>query len=135
MELLLDTNVLLFGMSDDPRLGAEARRMISSPANRCHFSAASVWEVVIKHDKRPDVMPIDGDRFMSACLLSGADELPVLSRHTLLVPGLAQGSATGHKDPFDRLLLAQAKSEGMLLLTCDALLLGYGEPFLVDARL
>jgi len=135
MDLLLDTNVLLFGMSDDPRLGAEARRMISSPANRCRFSAASVWEVVIKHGKRPDVMPIDGDRFMSACLLSGADELPVLSRHTLFVNGLAQGTAEGHKDPFDRLLLAQAKSEGMLLLTCDALLLGYGEPFLVDARL
>ena len=134
MDLLLDTNVLLFGMTDDPRLGVEARRMISSSANRCHFSAASVWEVVIKHGKRPDVMPIDGDRFMSACLLSGADELPVLSRHTLLVNGLAQGSAEGHKDPFDRLLLAQAKSEGMFLLTCDSLLLGYGEPFLVDAR-
>ena len=134
MDLLLDTNVLLFGMADDPRLGPEARRMISSPANRCHFSAASVWEVVIKHGKRPDVMPIDGDRFMSVCLLSGAEELPVLSRHTLLVDGLAQGSAAGHKDPFDRLLLAQAKSEGMLLLTCDSLLLGYGEPFLVDAR-
>ena len=134
MDLLLDTNVLLFGMSDDPRLGAEARRMISSPANRCRFSAASVWEVVIKHGKRPDVMPIAGDRFMSACLLSGADELPVLSRHTLFVNGLAQGTTEGHKDPFDRLLLAQAKSEGMLLLTCDSLLLSYGEPFLIDAR-
>ena len=134
MELLLDTNVLLFGMADDPRLGPESRRMISSPANRCRFSAVSVWEVVIKHAKRPDVMPIDGDRFMSACMLSGAEELPVLSRHALLVSGLSQGSAVGHKDPFDRLLLAQAKSEGMLLLTCDAILLGYEEPFLVDAR-
>ena len=134
MELLLDTSVLLFGMTGDSRLGIEARRMMTSPDNRCHFSAASVWEVVIKHDKRPDVMPIDGGRFMSACLLSGADELPVLARHALLVAELSQESTASYKDPFDRLLLAQAKSEGMLLLTCDSLLLSYGGPFLVDAR-
>lgn len=134
MDLLLDTNVLLFAMVGDPRLGTDARKLMSAPANRCYFSAASVWEVVIKHGKRPDVMPIDGGRFLSTCLLSGASELPVLSRHVLLVASLDQGAAAGHKDPFDRLLLTQAKSEGMMLLTCDSLLLGYGEPFLVDSR-
>ena len=135
MDLLLDTNVLLFGITNDHRLGKQSRALMESSQTRCFYSAISVWEVAIKHERRPADIPVDADEFLAYCQVSGAIELPLRANQTLLLPTLTRPQeAPAHNDPFDRMLLCQAKSEGMQLMTCDALLLGYADARLIDGR-
>lgn len=123
MNLLLDTHLLLWAASEPERLSAKARALLLDPANQLMFSAASLWEVTIKNSlDRPD-FKVDSRRLWRMLLVSGYRELPVTSEHTVAVNDLPQL----HKDTFDRILVAQARVESLLLLTVDKAVAKYGE--------
>ncbi|PVY75502.1 PIN domain nuclease of toxin-antitoxin system [Tamilnaduibacter salinus] len=124
MNLLLDTHILLWAAMTPHKLSSAARTLISDGDSTLHFSAASLWEVVIKNGLgRPDFR-VEPHLLRRGLLDNGYQELPISSAHTLAVGHLPEI----HKDPFDRLLIAQAESEGFLLLTADDLVARYPGP-------
>ncbi|WP_295586861.1 type II toxin-antitoxin system VapC family toxin [uncultured Lamprocystis sp.] len=124
MILLLDTHLLLWAAGQPERLSPTAAALLLDPANALMFSAASMWEITIKNGLGRDDFQVDPRRFWRMLLTHDYRELPVRSEHTIAVKDLPPL----HKDPFDRLLIAQARTEGLTLLTCDALVSCYGEP-------
>ena len=130
-EILLDTHMILWAMSDDPKLNDKMRNIILDPNNTIYYSIASMWEVQIKYDIKK--MPISGIEFMHYCEQSGYHKLPVDDLHVVELAGLVRDEAAPyHNDPFDRILISQAKAEGFTFLTHDSLLRGYNEPCLVE---
>lgn len=126
--MLLDTHALLWLVTDDERLGAVARQRIAA-ASRVHYSAVSVTELVIKHMLGRIALP-GGDRFPEVFSQSGLTELPFTARHANAMrdePELAR------HDPFDRMLLAQSRAEGIDLLTTDRVLLKLSQSWIHDA--
>ncbi|MFN2410143.1 MAG: type II toxin-antitoxin system VapC family toxin [Halomonas sp.] len=124
MNLLLDTHVLLWAATSPEKLSADALALINDDNNRLYFSAASIWEVVIKNSlQRPD-FNVDPHLLRRGLVDNGYLELSISSLHTLNVAHLP----TIHKDPFDRILVAQAEAEGFLLLTSDELVSQYAGP-------
>ncbi len=129
MKLLLDTHILLWAITDDGRVSAQVQKMIGSSRNQIFFSLASVWEVAIKHIAKSKAIPISEDTFVTYCVQSGYMALPIEIKHLLMLKTLRRKEdAPPHKDPFDRLLIAQAKTEGMTFVTHDKLLPDYEEP-------
>lgn len=124
--LLLDTSALLWLLSNDDRMGPDARARITT-ATRVYYSAASVWEIEIKRATGKVVMDADLGAALNA---SGLTELPITARDALAVNGIE----LPHRDPFDRLLLTQAIGQQIQLLTSDAILLGLGRHDVLDAR-
>jgi len=124
VKLLLDTHVLLWTATESPRLSPAARRFLARPGNELVFSAASVWEVAIKDQRGRDDFQVDPAVLRRALLDNGYTELPVTGAHAA---GLSALPAM-HKDPFDRMLLAQAVVEGMTLITADERLARYAGP-------
>jgi PIN domain nuclease of toxin-antitoxin system len=124
MILLLDTHVLLWAAHDPDRLPAKAREAITEPANVLWFSAATIWEVAIKATVGRADFEFDAGVLRRALVENGYVELPVTSRHAAEVSQLPEV----HRDPFDRLLVAQARVEGCQLLTADRRLADYGSP-------
>lgn len=123
MRLLLDTHVALWAITDSPKLGREARRLILAPGNDLYISAASIWEISIKHGLGKGNMPISGAQATTWFTEAGYYSLPVEAEHAALVETLPPH----HHDPFDRLLVAQALVEPMRLLTHDAMLVRYSD--------
>ncbi len=124
MKLLLDTHLLLWAAGEPTKLPTAARVLIEDEANALLFSAASLWEIAIKRGLgRPDFQ-VNPRRLRRGLLDNGYVELPVSSLHAVEVDTLP----VLHKDPFDRILIAQAKTEGIALLTVDRTLAAYGEP-------
>ena len=119
MKILLDTNILLWAAAGE--LPPDAARYIEDGANTLLFSPASLWEVVIKRGLGRADFIVDPTSLYSGLISAGYQELPINGRHTLLVSTLPPL----HKDPFDRILLAQAASEGIPFLTSDKFLLQY----------
>jgi PIN domain nuclease of toxin-antitoxin system len=115
MKLLLDTHLLLWAAGQPDQLSAAAIKLIKAPANELLFSAASIWEVVIKHGLGRSDFQADPRLLRRGLLDNGYSELPVLSDHVVAIDSLPPI----HKDPFDRLLVAQATVEGITLLTAD----------------
>ena len=97
-----------------------------SNEHQLYFSAAAIWEIVIKLNLGREDFRVDPHRLRKGLVLNGYTELPVTAEHALQVDSLP----LLHKDPFDRLLLAQARVEGMRLVTVDATVAQYGEPVL-----
>jgi len=120
LKLLLDSQILVWLAVDSPKLSREARRQIET-ADELFFSTASIWELVIKRKRHSAT--IDPAALASGLAAQGAQELPIKLLHALAVEGLADY----HRDPFDRLLIAQAITEPMFFLTADRLLLRYSE--------
>jgi PIN domain nuclease of toxin-antitoxin system len=116
MKLLLDTHIVLWAAGQPEKLSESARTLLTAPENILFFSAASIWEIVIKRGLGRDDFKVDPHRLRKMLVTHGYTELPVTAEHALKVETLPML----HKDPFDRLLLAQARAEGMLLLTIDA---------------
>ncbi len=111
MRCLLDTQVMLWWLLDDPRLGAELRELMA--LRPCVVSVASIWEVAIKHRiGKLDISPIV---FRDQSIKAGADLLPVLDSHVIETAQLP----LLHQDPFDRLLIAQARVEGLMAVSSD----------------
>ena len=124
MKLLLDTHLLLWAAGAPERLSATARALIDDPANTPIFSVASLWEIAIKRGLgRPDFQ-VDPRRLRRGLLDNGYEELAITSAHVVAVDALPPL----HRDPFDRLLISQAITEGLLLLTADARLAAYPGP-------
>lgn len=127
MRLLLDTHLLLWAAFDEPgagRLPKAAAELIGNPDNRLLFSAASIWETAIKSALgRPDFRA-DAGLLRRGLLDNGYEELPITSLHAAAVRQLP----LLHKDPFDRLLIAQATVEEVTLLTVDAEVASYPGP-------
>ncbi len=119
---------MFWAMSEEDRLSEQTLAIINDPDNDIYFSTASVWEVVIKHAKNEALMPVSGKDFAEGCIHSGFEPLPIENHHVLTVGSLnRRQNEPPHQDPFDRVLIAQAKTEGMILLTRDRLLKGYAE--------
>ena len=124
MRLLLDTHLLVWAMGEPERLPAGCVAMLEDPSNSLVFSVASLWELVIKQALgRPD-FNLEPSLLRQALLGGGWQELPIEASHALAVSQLPPL----HRDPFDRLLLAQAQVEGLLLLTADSRLSLYPGP-------
>lgn len=121
MRILLDTHLLLWAMAASRKLPPTVKAQVLDPANDIYFSAASLWEIAIKRGLRREDFRIDLDALMAALRESGFLELPIAAMHAI---GVAQLPPI-HKDPFDRLLVAQSMAEPMTLLTNDATLADY----------
>lgn len=123
MRLLLDTHVALWVLADDRRLSATARELVEDERHSCYLSAASVWEIAIKSGVGKLRVPA---RFLEvlreAMMLRGVESLPIYDTHTAAVIGLP----LHHRDPFDRLLVAQSMIEGMDIVSKDEILGAYG---------
>ena len=124
MKLLLDTHVLLWAAGQTEKLPSGARKLIENRRNDLFFSAANLWEVAIKHDLGRKDFRVDPRLLRRGLLDNGYEELPIKSEHVVAVVGLPPI----HKDPFDRLLVAQAMVEGITLLTVDPQLAKYPGP-------
>ncbi len=128
MRILLDTHVLLWALTEDKRLPAIASKMIEDLSNAIYCSVASLWEISIKHAVHPDLMPTDAETLKELCKEAGYELLSIEPRHIIALESLeAAGQKPIHHDPFDRILIAQAKSDSMVLLTADALISRYDE--------
>ena len=124
MKLLLDTHLLLWAAGKPDRLSVRARSLIEDPDNDLMFSAASLWEVTIKAGLGRADFQIDPHLLRRGLIENGYEELPVTGQHALAVGQLPDV----HRDPFDRILVAQATVEGLLLLTHDPLVQAYPGP-------
>jgi PIN domain nuclease of toxin-antitoxin system len=124
MKLLLDTHMLLWAAGDPAKLPATARAMIEDPGNQLVFSAASLWEIAIKNTLGRSDFRADPVLLRRGLLDNAYTELAITGRHAVAVASLPPL----HKDPFDRMLIAQASAEGMSLLTVDPLVARYSGP-------
>ena len=123
MNLLLDTHVALWAITDSKALSAKAREMIESPRSTVWISAASVWEIAIKHGLGRGDMPVSSQDAVRYFRESGYQFLAVEAEHAMAVQELP----AHHQDPFDRILVAQARVEPMRLLTHDPVVARYSD--------
>ena len=119
MNLLLDTHVALWALSDPGRLGSDIQQLLIDPVNAAYVSAASVWEVEIKRALGKLIAP---DDFAVECLERGFDELPIRFDHAARAGALP----LLHTDPFDRMLVAQALEEDLTVVSVDRAFGAYG---------
>jgi PIN domain nuclease of toxin-antitoxin system len=121
--LLLDSHALLWWQADDPRLGVRARKAVEQASDGLYFSAASVWELAIKQAQGKLNLP---DSLLGTLAEEGFAELSVSATHGLIAATLPHH----HRDPFDRMIVAQAKSEGLTVVTRDERIAAYDVPVL-----
>ena len=122
MKILLDTHVFIWWITDDRQLPERIRKIISSSDNELFFSSASCWEIAIKAKLGKIVLPQKPSLYISKQLaLNSIKSLPILASHALRVFDLPDI----HKDPFDRILVAQATVEGLPIMTSDPLITKY----------
>jgi PIN domain nuclease of toxin-antitoxin system len=124
MRLLLDTHLLLWAAEEPGRLSPAARKLMKDAGNELMFSAASFWEIAIKRSLGRSDFRLDPRLLRRGLLDNGYSELLIGSDHALAIDGLPRL----HKDPFDRILIAQAMVEGITLLTADPLVAQYAGP-------
>lgn len=126
MNVLLDTHIALWAVQDSPLLTARAREIILSPSSTIYVSAASLWEISIKFSLGRGDMPISGKEALAYFREAGYRILAIEPEHTIE----AENLPPHHKDPFDRLLVAQALTEPLRLLTHDPLVSRYSDTIL-----
>jgi len=124
VRLLLDTHLLLWAARPSPQLSSRARRLINDPDNELVVSAASLWEIAIKSALRRPNFRLDARLFRRNLLNNGYDEMAVTGEHAVAVANLPPL----HRDPFDRILVAQSIVEGITLLTSDPRVAQYPAP-------
>ena len=130
-EILLDTHIILWAILRDSRLTDKINGYLLNPNNEIYYSIASMWEVQIKYDRKK--LPVSGAEFMHYCEESGYHKLPIDDLHVKELAGLKRDeSAPPHNDPFDRIMLSQAKAEGFTFLTHDPFFRGYNESCVVE---
>ncbi len=121
IKILLDTHVLLWVAGEPKQLSAQARKLLEDPQNQLYFSVASLWEVSIKNKLGRTDFKVDLPVLRRNLLDYGFEEIAINSTHTLAVEVLPNI----HKDPFDRMLIAQAIAEGITLMTADSVVAEY----------
>ena len=124
MKLLLDTHLLLWAAGEPERLSPSAHGLIQDEDNELFFSAASLWEIAIKRGLGRSDFQADARLLRRGLLDNGYSELPIISDHVVAIESLP----AIHKDPFDRILVAQATVEGVTLLTGDPQVAQYPGP-------
>lgn len=124
MKLLLDTHILLWAAGEPDRLSPATRSLVEADEHELVFSAASLWEIAIKRGLGRPEFVVDPRLLRRGLLDNGYAELPITSEHALAVEMLP----ALHRDPFDRILVAQATVEGMVLISADPLVLSYPGP-------
>ncbi|MBP5452571.1 MAG: type II toxin-antitoxin system VapC family toxin [Treponema sp.] len=129
MKILCDTHILIWYLTGDDRLSKKARELIEDDNNFIYFSIVSIWEVSIKHHRKPDKFSLSAQAFVTFCDEQGFIEYPINQHHIFMIDTLVRpADAPEHKDPFDRLLISQAKADGLAFLTHDSLIPYYNEP-------
>jgi PIN domain nuclease of toxin-antitoxin system len=124
VKLLLDTHLLLWAAGHPERLSAKARKLIDNPDTELLFSSASLWEVAIKRALGRNDFRTDARLLRRGLLDNGYSEVPIMGEHVVATESLP----SIHKDPFDRVLIAQATVEGITLLTTDSVVAQYPGP-------
>ena len=130
MRLLLNTHIALWAILDDPRLTAAGATLVSDPGNEIFVSAATIWEIAIKHalnGGRKGDMPIGASQAVDYFRQAGFELLPITPDHAVAAGNLP----ALHSDPFDRMLVAQALSEPLRLLTHDRQLAEYSDAIML----
>jgi PIN domain nuclease of toxin-antitoxin system len=130
MKLLLDTQILLWIALRPDFLPEKARFLITDEKNELYFSVVSLWEVAIKNSLNQSNFKVDPGALQKGLLDREYKEISITGVHAVAVGGLPMV----HKDPFDRLLVAQAKTEGISLLTCDATIAEYPAPVILISK-
>lgn len=133
MNLLLDTHILIWTLNEDPRLSEKARGLILDPDNFIYYSTVSIWEVAIKHANHPENVTFTGKELSRYCQEAGFLSVEMRDKHVYALETLTRAAdAPPHHDPFDRMLIAQAKAENMSFLTHDSLLSAYNEKCIIS---
>ena len=128
MKLLLDTHILMWALADDKRLSEKARVIIEDERNELYYSVISAWEVSIKHALHPESFDLSEEDMIRYCEQNNILPVPLSVRHIPALQTLKRSdSSPVHKDPFDRMMIAQAKTDGMLFVTHDGLIAYYDE--------
>lgn len=126
MKILLDSHMIIWALSNSPKLPEEARRLILDPQNEILVSVLSLWEIELKRLAKPDMMPFTARKIEDLCKASGFEVIPLEGKCVHFLQTLKRPeSEPVHKDPFDRMLICQAASDDMVLLTHDSLIKGY----------
>ena len=123
MRLLSDTHVLIWLMVGSPKLTNRCLDLLRSEGCELFFSAASLWEVALKHERKPDKIPVAAEQVERYCRECGIRQVPVRFEHALKICELEKI----HADPFDRMLVSQALVEGMKLVSHDEDVIAYGD--------
>ena len=123
MKYLVDTHILIWAVANMRMLSSSAKSILADETSEFFFSAASVWEIALKCAKHPDDMPLSAADARREFLAAGFRELKIDSKAAVGVGALP----SIHGDPFDRLLIAQSRVNGMKFLTHDHLIASYGE--------
>ena len=121
MKYLLDTHIILWALIDDSHIKKDIKEIILNHDNEIFYSTVSAWEVEIKHQKDRK-FSLTGDQFIYLCDQNGLMNLSIQNKHVNKLKDIENKS---DKDPFDRMLLAQAKAENMILITHDSKMRGY----------
>jgi PIN domain nuclease of toxin-antitoxin system len=124
MRFLVDTQIAIWALLDDVRLSEEARETLGDLTNECFFSVSSIWELAIKRALKKPGFLHDPREIRTQLLANGYEELTIQSKHVVEVDSLPPI----HKDPFDRILIAQATVEGITFLTADPMIARYPGP-------
>ena len=124
MRLLLDTHILLWTIAESRRLSRPARALIGEPDNELTFSSVSLWEVATKTERGRDNFHIDVNSLRRSLLDNEYAELSIIGAHAVALASLPPI----HRDPFDRMLVAQAIAEGLTLVTSDSVVAKYPGP-------
>ncbi len=133
MNILLDTHIAIWALNDDPSLSERARSLILDPDNTIYYSSVSTWEVYLKHCKDNTNLELSADMFSEYCNEAGFIPLALYDKHVFTVSTLKRPEeASAHNDLFDRLLIAQAKTENMSFLTHDNLFPYYNESCIIS---
>ena len=131
MNILIDTHILIWYLEDDKRLSQKARDIIENSSNKIYYSILSVWEVEIKHKAHPDRLSMSGENLLEHCRELGFTQVPLKIDHILAVKHLTRKpDAPPHRDPFDRLMIAQAIVDNMLFITHDERIAEYVSPMI-----
>ena len=129
MKLLVDTHIALWWITGSDKLSRKGLTFLDERENELLVSIASIWEVAIKHRLHPDRVSMSEVEYAKYCGATGFNVLPIKVRHIFALRALTRSEpAPKHQDPFDRIMIAQAKMERMFFLTHDALLPYYNEP-------
>ena len=135
MKYLLDTHILLWAVGESKKVPDKVREILSNKENEIYYSTISIWEVAIKRLTHPDkITALTPKELVNFCYESKIYELPLRLEHVYALETLTRpDNAPPHKDPFDRILISQAKSENMTFLTHDNTLSSYNEPCIIVA--
>lgn len=132
MNLLLDTHILIWALNEDPRLSNKAKELILDVNNVIYYSSVSIWEISIKHANHPNNVEFTGKELSEFCREAGFIPVEMRERHVFALETIQrEKEAPPHNDPFDRMLIAQAKAENMSFITHDAMLSYYKEKCII----